>query len=462
MIKFRKITKATLCALLALCVAAPFSYAYKEAKKINGFGNGDIAVQAPVKNSNYDTIINDANKALEEAKKNAADKKKEYDSLSIEYDNMVAYIKELDDKQSELAGEMAKVDEQISLVSETKAETELKLEEARKKKDEQYKVMCARIKYVYENGETSYLDILLHSGDITKILNRFEYVSEITKYDEKLLSDYMQTVKQISEYNDELEAELKTLGETQAAYEEYYELSKQLIASKNAALEECARKKNVALDVYMNYMKEIENNEMTIEQAKKARAEEIEREKKAAEEAARKEAERLKKIEEEKKKLEQQKKQQQQQSSSQQSSQSGSAGVKLSDNTSIYSLIWPAASHRISSPFGRRNAPTAGASTFHKGVDIAAAYGTPIYAAAAGKVVSATYNNSCGNFVIIDHGGYRTVYMHASRLNTTVGTYVKQGQVIAYVGSTGISTGPHLHFAITINGEYVNPLNYVK
>ena len=457
MSKIRKIAKTAVCALTILCVAAPFSYAYKEAKKINGFGPGTITVSTPAQNSNYDTIINDAKKALEEAKKNAAEKKKEYDSLTVEYDNMVAYIKELDDKQAELAGKMADVDEQIRLVSETKAETEEKLAEATEKKEEQYKVMCARIKYVYENGETSYFDILLNSGDITKILNRFEYVSEITKYDEKLLTEYMETVKTVSEYNDQLAVELETLNETQKAYEEYYELSKQLIESKNKALEECAKKKNVALDVYSAYMEEIETNQMTIEQAEKARAEEIERERKAAEEAAKKEAERLKQIEAEKKKQ-----QQQQQQKQQQSSQQSSSGVTLSDNASLYSLIWPGVSHRISSYFGRRNAPTAGASTFHKGVDIACAYGTPIYAAAAGKVVSATYNNSCGNFVIIDHGGFRTVYMHASKLNTTVGSYVKQGQVIAYVGSTGISTGPHIHFAITINGEYVNPLNYVQ
>ena len=459
MSKIGKIAKTAVCVATALVVAAPFSYAYKEAKKLNGFGNIGTVSNVKEKSSDYDAVIKDAKKAVEEAKKNAAEKKQEYDSLTTEYDNMVAYIQELDEKQGELAEQMALVNEQITLLSEKKAETEEQLAEAQKKKDEQYSTMCSRIKYVYENGETSYFDILLNSGDITKILNRFEYVSEITKYDEKLLDDYMESVRTISDYNDELAAELETLEETQKAQEEYYELSAQLIETKNQALEECAKKKNVALDVYTSYMKEIESKEMTIEQAEKARAVEIEKEKKAAEEAARKEAERQKKLEEEKKKQQQNNKSQTQ---TQTQTQSSSSSVTLSDNTSINSLIWPGVSHRISSPFGRRNAPTAGASTFHKGVDIACAYGTPIYAAAAGKVVTATYNNSCGNYVIIDHGGYRTIYMHASKLNTTAGSYVKQGQVIAYVGSTGISTGPHIHFAITINGEYVNPLNYVQ
>ncbi|MBR2422213.1 MAG: peptidoglycan DD-metalloendopeptidase family protein [Oscillospiraceae bacterium] len=116
----------------------------------------------------------------------------------------------------------------------------------------------------------------------------------------------------------------------------------------------------------------------------------------------------------------------------------------------------------VTSPFGEREAPTAGASTNHLGVDLAAPEGTPIYAARSGTVITATYGNSAGYYVQIDHGdGYRSIYMHMTHFVVSSGQYVKQGQLIGYCGSTGISTGSHLHFGISYNGTYVNPANYI-
>lgn len=104
----------------------------------------------------------------------------------------------------------------------------------------------------------------------------------------------------------------------------------------------------------------------------------------------------------------------------------------------------------------------AGASDYHKGVDIGAASGTPIYAAAGGTVVISTYHYSAGNYILINHGGgVYTVYMHCSKLLVDVGDKVNQGDKIGLVGSTGYSTGPHLHFGVRINGTYYDPLNYV-
>ena len=127
-------------------------------------------------------------------------------------------------------------------------------------------------------------------------------------------------------------------------------------------------------------------------------------------------------------------------------------------------LRWPlGVSGTITSNFGPRKAPTAGASTYHKGIDIAAPVGTTIYAAADGVVTTATYSSSAGNYVMINHGnGLYTAYMHASRLDVKVGDQVSQGDAIAAVGSTGVSTGAHLHFSVITGGKYVNPLNYVK
>ncbi|MBE6033891.1 MAG: M23 family metallopeptidase [Clostridiales bacterium] len=113
----------------------------------------------------------------------------------------------------------------------------------------------------------------------------------------------------------------------------------------------------------------------------------------------------------------------------------------------------------ITSPFGSRTAPTAGASTNHQGVDISVPVGTNVYAAAAGTITKSGYSSARGNYVEINHGnGNTTLYQHLSKAVTKIGDTVKQGQVIAKSGNSGISTGPHLHFEMRQNGKAVNPL----
>ena len=117
----------------------------------------------------------------------------------------------------------------------------------------------------------------------------------------------------------------------------------------------------------------------------------------------------------------------------------------------------------ITCAYGPRTHPITGAQGFHHGVDIGAGYGTAIKAAQSGYVVTATYNSIYGNMVILSHGnGVQTVYAHAQSLNVSQGQQVKQGQTIAYVGSTGMSTGPHLHFEVRINGSVVSPMSYIQ
>ena len=128
-------------------------------------------------------------------------------------------------------------------------------------------------------------------------------------------------------------------------------------------------------------------------------------------------------------------------------------------------LLWPSPGYtKINSYFGKRTAPANGASTYHKGIDIGANKGTPIYAAASGTVYVSQYgyNGGYGNYVILSHGnGVQTLYGHCSELCVSVGEYVSQGQLIAKVGSTGDSTGNHLHFEVRVNGVAQDPQNYV-
>ena len=126
-------------------------------------------------------------------------------------------------------------------------------------------------------------------------------------------------------------------------------------------------------------------------------------------------------------------------------------------------FTWPCPSYTyISSDFGYRIHPISGVEKFHSGIDMAAPYGSAILAAADGTVVSAGYSSSMGNYVMINHGGgLYTIYMHASALYVSSGQSVSAGEQIAAVGSTGNSTGPHLHFSVRLSGSYVSPWNYL-
>ena len=147
-------------------------------------------------------------------------------------------------------------------------------------------------------------------------------------------------------------------------------------------------------------------------------------------------------------------------------SSGGSSGGSTSNGSGTASSsgwLVPCSYTKLTSPFGNRDTPTAGASTFHKGVDLAGPEGTPIYASRSGVVTVATHSKSAGNYVTINHGdGFSSVYMHMTKYVVKKGAAVSAGQLIGYMGSTGISTGPHLHFGITKDGTYVNPANYVN
>jgi len=132
-----------------------------------------------------------------------------------------------------------------------------------------------------------------------------------------------------------------------------------------------------------------------------------------------------------------------------------------SDKLAATPSIWPT-SGSISSGFGWRNAPMEGASETHQGIDIASNTGTPVVATADGKVVKSGWSEGYGNIVQIDHGnGLETIYGHNSQIVATIGQNVKKGQLIAYIGSTGVSTGPHLHYEVRVNNNAVDPMKFL-
>lgn len=368
---------------------------------------------------NYDSEIRQAKEEEKEFAEKSEELQKEIEEIEKNKQDTLTYIEKLDKKVLKLEEEL----DQLAVdIKETEAQLETanaELKEAQATEEKQYATMKTRIKYMYENGNQDYLDILFSSKDIGDLLNRTEYIEKISAYDKGIFEEYRKAKETVGQKKQEIEdqlAELEWMKDEQTA-------------EKNA-LSDLKKKKKSEIK---NYNKKLENSQ--------------EKANEYARQAAKAEAEVEKLLEAKQDEIDRQ-------------NAAGSGNSGGGDGT----LRWPlTVSGRISSGFGHRSSPTAGASTYHKGIDIAAPAGTKIVAAESGEVVTATYSASAGNYIMISHGDrLYTVYMHCSRLAVKVGDTVNRGQTIGYVGSTGISTGAHLHFGVSKEGSYVNPLLYVS
>ena len=369
---------------------------------------------------------------VEEAKKKASsleEEKKDIETAINELKGLendaASYIKNLDTSLDSLNKQVNALQSQMSA-----KEVELKvasedLEAAKETVSRQYSNMKLRIQYMYEKGETSYIDLLLKSGDLTQLFNRAEYISSIAAYDRRMLENYKGSKEEVEQREQILLAEREELAAFQTA-----------TSLKQQEVESLINKKNADLAIYQKQISDGRNsldelNQDIADQEKHIKNMEAEIRKK--EEEARKAAQKT---------------------------------GKTYNTVAIGNIkfIWPCpSSSRITSGFGDRDSPTEGASTNHKGIDVSASTGSGIVAAASGTVTISTYSYSAGNYIMIHHGGgVYTVYMHCSELLVSAGQEVSQGQVIAKVGSTGYSTGPHLHFGIRVDGSYVNPAKYVS
>lgn len=388
--------------------------------------------------------INEANQIVQDLQQERKDLQSDLQEIENKKSNLVGYIKTLDSKVTKLTH---KIEENQKKIDKTKREIEtLRLEEAEvsDKMDRQYETMKTRIKYMYENGNEGYLELLMGSTSLSELYNRIEYVSKVNAYDQKMLDDYEVTKQELAQTKEKKQAKKDKL-----------EAAKDTLDFEKKSVDQLLDKKQGQLEQYNSLITKSESELDAYNAQIRKKSDEVERllsqqrQQIAAEEAAAAAAAAAK--------------------NDAGGDNGDSAGVDpaqapASSGVSASGFVWPLASAgRISCGFGPRSAPTAGASTYHKGIDIATPTGTSVRASKAGKVVTATYSSSAGNYVALYHGdGVYTYYMHCSSLSVSVGEQVSQGQTIALSGSTGISTGPHLHFAININGQYVNPLSYVS
>ena len=367
------------------------------------------------------------------------------DSLKGSKEDIQSEVEKLDKQLNEISGKVKELESRLSKKRQEIADTESALNKAKEQEKKQYRNMKKRIQFMYENGQTSYVEMLLSADSFTDFLNAVEYITQISQYDRKMLKEYQNMQVTIADTQKTLETDYASLQSLQAKVQEEKQAVTALEAAKQGELNDVADDLTDAQTVAKAYEAEIQAQNEVIAQIQAAQ-------KRAAEQQAA---------------------QQQAQAAEENQGATDAAGENqnTAQNTtpsgngqSTGSMMWPCpSSKRVTSDYGPRTSPTNGASSNHKGIDIGAAYGADIVAADGGTVLVATYSSSGGNYVIIDHGGgLCTVYMHASSLTVSAGQTVSKGQVIAKVGSTGISTGNHLHFGVTLNGVYVSPWGYVS
>ena len=378
--------------------------------------------------------------AAAEAKKKLQEEKKRTQNMISELNTLKndvnVYLEKLDKNLETIEGEIERLNGEISDKEQQLEVTRGELQEAENTADRQFADMKLRIKYMYEKGETGFLDLLLTSGNLADFFNRAEYVDKISSYDRAQLDVYEEAVHTIKLKRGQLEEEKTELEGLQQDETAKQESVKALMAEKRTELAKYKSQISDAqgeLSAYDTQLAAQEEQIRSIEAAIKKREEE---ERRRAEEEARKKRE----------------------------AEAAARKTAAAKDLGSIHFTWPCpASGRITSPFGKRSSPTKGASTYHNGVDIGAASGANIVAAAAGEVVSAGYSGAAGNMIMMSHGGgIYTLYMHCSKITCSEGQSVKAGQTIGKVGSTGVSTGPHLHFGIRSGGSYLNPLKYVS
>ena len=350
------------------------------------------------------------------------------DSVRSQYNANASEIQALVDKKNAVDQEIAllhdqilNINEQLRIYGQMIADAQERLDDANLRLAQLNRQYKERIRAMEEEGEITYWQVIFESSSFTDMLDRMNMVDEIAAADTQRLVDLQVASATVEENQRILNEEMLDLQETRQQLADSEEMLKvkrtesddilrELIAQQSefqAVLDEASKIQDDLLTEIAQKQKELQAAQYKEELVKMA--------------------------------------------------------LKGENPPSNATWIEPVSGYTISSPFGNRKSPTAGASSNHKGVDMACPSGTPIYATRAGTVTVASYQaGGAGYYVSINHGdGFASIYMHMTRYVVSKGQSVAQGELIGYVGSTGISTGPHLHFGVSYGGTYVNPMAYL-
>ena len=309
-------------------------------------------------------------------------------------------------------------------------ENEIRLAEVTAELNEKHGVLEKRMRDIYINGQISYLDVLFGAQDFADFLTRMDLLKRVMIHDSELVANVLAYQTEIKEVGKQLEADKRIQEELAVKAEEAKDISLEKVAKQQALIDLMQNDKAIYDQQYDEMMASSAEVERLIQESKY---------RKAAEEEARRHQEQMAQMD----------------------------NVEVFDGGEYVmqnyggGMIWPI-SGPITSEFGWRTHPIFGNARFHSGLDIGGDYGMPIHAAQGGVVIEAGWIGGYGNTIMIDHGGgIVTLYGHNESLAVGVGQSVNQGDIIAYCGSTGNSTGPHCHFEVRVGGEPVSPWDYL-
>lgn len=347
--------------------------------------------------------------------------KSQYNANASQITQLVEKKNAVDRQISLMHNQILNIEEQIVIMGQLVADKQDELDLAQSSLEVLNRKYAQRIRAMEESGTITYWEVLFRAKSFTDLLDRMNMVTEIAESDRRRIEELNAAALEVeiakdvmSAQTDELNASRRELEATQAELEEKRVESDETLRELSRKQEEFQILLDESEAKQDALMAEIASAQKDYNNAKY---------------------------------------------------QENLKALALTGKNPPSNAAWitPVSGYYISSAFGYRKAPTAGASTYHQGIDMACPQGTPIYATRAGTVTRASYQaGGAGYYVAIDHGdGFGSIYMHMTHYVVSAGQKVSAGQLIGYVGSTGVSTGAHLHFGISYAGTYVNPLAYI-
>jgi len=416
--KNRKNWVSFLAALMAVCLFA---------SQTGGLLSNAVAKTSSQWQQEIDALKGDRKELQKEMDALQAD----IDANFSEMEKITAQKNLIDQEVFLLNQQIITINQQITIYGNLIAEKQEELDAAQANLEELTAKNKARIRAMEENGAISYWAVLFEANSFSDLLDRIAMIEEINRSDRTRMEQLRQASAQVEEARNALEEERAQLSVTK---QELADMQKELEVKReeaNILLMEL-NAKGEEFDALMDAAEEKEealNKEIAAAEREKQNAYDKEQ-------------------------------------AAQLPPPGNNYGAGEAPGSNVVDGVeWvvPCAYTRVSSPYGWRIHPVYGVPKFHSGIDLAAAQGTPIYATRTGQVTLAVYSSTAGYYVTINHGdGFSSVYMHMTHYVVKTGQYVSAGQLIGYVGSTGVSTGPHLHFTINYNGSSVNPANYIK
>lgn len=391
--------------------------------------------------------INELQEDKKEIQKKIEEVKAQYQENEDEIADIIARKNVIEQEIQLLSTQITNINEQISAYNTLIADKQDELDDALEVYREMSKDNRVRVRTMEEEGELSYWEVLFKANSFSDLLDRLNMVEEIAAADNRHLKELSDAADAVAVAQTELEEEKAGM-----------EATKQELDDTQAEMD---AKREEAIELFQELLEKADDLD-----ALKAEYEAQEQE--FLDQIAAKEVEYS------------QAKQREWEAfmatyvpptkaeggttgNTGNTGNVGSTGNSGGNAGGSGSWLVPVSYTSITSPFGNRTSPTAGASSYHQGIDLDTGTGDPVYATRAGFVTTASYSNSAGNYVTINHqDGFSSVYMHLSSYCVSPGTYVEAGKVIGKTGATGIATGDHLHFGISYNGVYVNPANYVN